>query len=80
MRPPHPDEEQHCAEELREEIGWFERRLEEIGFAGDCAYERALSQTYSTLLEERRAALGKLTTPPLLPKSTSPRRSPHEWR
>ena len=33
----------------------FEARLHEMGDAGDCAYERALSRAYETLLRERRA-------------------------
>ena len=46
---------------LREEIAFFEGRLTQIGDAGDCAYERALSRIYRVLLVERRNQLAKLS-------------------
>jgi len=45
---------------LRQEIAFFEARLHEMGDAGDCAYERALSRAYETLLRERRGQLTQL--------------------
>ena len=45
---------------LLEDIVYFEGRLEEMGFNGDCAYERAMVQTFERLVEERRNSLAKL--------------------
>ena len=45
---------------LLEDIVYFEGRLEEMGFNGDCAYERAMAQTFERLVEERRNSLKKL--------------------
>ena len=50
----HPLDEQR----LREEIAYFEKRLYQMGLAGDCAYERALAAAFRTLLQERRNLLG----------------------
>jgi hypothetical protein len=47
---------------LRQEIAFFETRLTEMGERGDCAYERALSKAYKTLLRERREQLAKLNS------------------
>lgn len=45
---------------LRQEIAFFEARLHEMGERGDCAYERALSRAYESLLHERRGQLAQL--------------------
>ena len=45
---------------LRQEIAFFETRLDEMGEQGDCAYERALSRAYEVLLRERRSQLAQL--------------------
>ena len=45
---------------LRQEIAFFESRLTEMGESGDCAYERALSNVFRTLLAERRIQLASL--------------------
>lgn len=50
----HPVDEQR----LREEIAYFEKRLCQMGLAGDCAYERALAAAFRALLQERRTLLG----------------------
>lgn len=44
---------------LRQEIAFFEGRLIEMGEAGDCAYERALSKVYQALLAERKHQLAE---------------------
>ena len=43
--------------DLRAEIHYLERRLAEMGQAGDCAYERALAQAFAGLLKQRRQLL-----------------------
>ena len=45
---------------LRQEVAFFESRLTEMGESGDCAYERALSNVFRTLLAERRTQLAAL--------------------
>lgn len=45
---------------LREEIHYMESRLTEIGFEGDCAYERAMSKFYLEQIETRRRKLARL--------------------
>jgi hypothetical protein len=45
---------------LRQEIAFFEARLNEMGEKGDCAYEHALSRAYRSLLQERRQQLAGL--------------------
>lgn len=42
---------------LEEEICYMEARLEEIGFEGDCAYERAMSRFYREQIASRRKQL-----------------------
>lgn len=49
-----------AADDLRQEIAFFESRLGEMGEMGDCAYERALSRAYVLLLDERRRQLAQL--------------------
>ncbi|MFO1372428.1 MAG: hypothetical protein U1F42_08545 [Candidatus Competibacteraceae bacterium] len=49
-----------AADYLRQEIAFFETRLNEMGETGDCAYEHALSRAYETLLRERRYQLAQL--------------------
>lgn len=50
----------HDEQSLREDIAYFEARLEEMGYNGDCAYERAIAKTFARLVEERRASLSQL--------------------
>ena len=48
--------------ELLEEISLLERRIRLMGEDGDCAYERAMSRLYQTMVADRwrrLAALGK---------------------
>lgn len=52
---------QDCPEsEVRAEINYLEKRLAEMGLAGDCAYERALAKAFNGLLSERRSILARL--------------------
>lgn len=48
------------ASDLAEEIELLEARLKTMGMDGDCAYERALSKVYDSLLIERRRKLASL--------------------
>lgn len=45
---------------IEEEIQFMETRLEEMGFEGDCAYERAMSKFYQQQLAVRRAQIAGL--------------------
>ena len=45
---------------LAEEIAALEKRLQKLGFDGDCAYERAISQLYQSLVEDRKNRLAAL--------------------
>ena len=45
---------------IEEEIHFMESRLEEMGFEGDCAYERAMSKFYQEQLAFRRAQIAGL--------------------
>jgi hypothetical protein len=45
---------------LEEEIQYMEVRLNEIGFEGDCAYERAMSKFYRAQIATRREQLDLL--------------------
>lgn len=45
---------------LLKDIAYFEARLEEMGYNGDCAYERAIVKTFARLVEERRDSLAGL--------------------
>ncbi|HCK81178.1 MAG TPA: hypothetical protein PK880_04070 [Candidatus Competibacter sp.] len=56
----HPVADYRAADFLRQEIAFFEARLNEMGEEGDCAYEHALSRAYETLLRERRDQLSQL--------------------
>ena len=56
----HPVADYRAVDFLRQEIAFFEARLKEMGEAGDCAYEHALSRAYETLLHERRGQLTQL--------------------
>jgi len=56
----HPVADYRVTDYLRQEIAFFETRLHEMGEQGDCAYERALSRAYETLLNERRHQLTQL--------------------
>ena len=49
--------ENHQASDLAEEIKLLENRLHTMGLDGDCAYERALSKVYDSLLIQRRRQL-----------------------
>lgn len=56
----HPRADYRVADYLRQEIAFFEGRLQEMGEQGDCAYERSLSRAYEILLRERRSQLAQL--------------------
>jgi len=45
---------------LEEEISYMETRLEEIGFEGDCAYEKAISKFFRAQIDVRRRALAEI--------------------
>lgn len=45
---------------LEEEIYYMEVRLTEIGFDGDCAYERAMIKFYREQIASRRQQLDRL--------------------
>ncbi len=47
---------------LLEEIDVLEGRLHRLGPDGDCAYERAMSARYRSLVEDRKALLTALRT------------------
>lgn len=47
----------HSRERLKEEIRYMEARLDEIGFEGDCAYERAMSRFFVEQIASRRQQL-----------------------
>lgn len=49
--------------QLQEEISTLERRLEDMGMDGDCAYERAISKVYISLVARRKAQLAALESP-----------------
>jgi len=51
-------------QQLLEEIATLECRLEDMGMDGDCAYERAMSRLYTTMVEDRKRQLAAL---PLVP-------------
>ena len=42
---------------LEEEIHYMEARLNEIGFEGDCAYERAMSKFFLEMIDSHRQQL-----------------------
>ena len=48
------------ASDLAQEIALLETRLKTVGMDGDCAYERALSKVYDSLLIQRRRQLASL--------------------
>lgn len=45
---------------LLEDIAYLEARLEQMGHLGDCAYEKAMSRTYTVLVRERKLSLAQL--------------------
>ena len=47
-------------QQLLEEIATLECRLEDMGMDGDCAYERAMSRLYTTMVEDRKRQLAAL--------------------
>ena len=49
--------------QLQEEISTLERRLDVMGMDGDCAYERAMSKVYTSLVAQRKAELAALESP-----------------
>lgn len=57
---PHPGRCYTAADYLRQEIAFFETRLNEMGEKGDCAYEHALCRAYRMLLQERKNQLARL--------------------
>lgn len=48
------------ANQLQQELAFYERQLERYYGEGDCAYERALQQAYQTLVEQRQRQLAAL--------------------
>lgn len=50
----------HEATRLDEEIAYLEARLHAMNGGGDCAYEHAMSRSYSDLLKVRRRELAAL--------------------
>jgi len=44
---------------LEEEITYMENRLEEIGFEGDCAYEKAISKFFRAQIAAHRERLSR---------------------
>jgi len=48
------------AESLFSDIKYLENRLEEMGYNGDCAYERAMSQAFEQLISEKKQSLASL--------------------
>jgi hypothetical protein len=46
--------------QLLEEIATLERRLDDMGLDGDCAYERAISRLYTGMVEDRKQKLAVL--------------------
>jgi len=46
--------------EIHEEIAVLQRRLDDMGQDGDCAYERAMARVYAGLVEKRREQLAQL--------------------
>ena len=46
---------------LQEEIAILERRLDDMGIDGDCAYEGAISKVYINLLARRKQQVAELT-------------------
>lgn len=56
----HPLADYRAVDYLRQEIAFFETRLNQMGEQGDCAYEHALSRAYEALLRERRRQLAQL--------------------
>jgi hypothetical protein len=57
---PQPTPGEQRAVRISEEIAALENRLDDMGMDGDCAYERAMSRLYSSLLEERKRQLAVL--------------------
>lgn len=49
----------HSESRLLEEIAFLEARLTQLG-SGDCAYEKSMVRTYTTLLATRRQQLDRL--------------------
>lgn len=45
------------AQQLMEEIATLQRRLDDMGLDGDCAYERAISRLYTGMVEDRKQQL-----------------------
>ena len=52
------------AAQLREEIELLEQRIRLMGEDGDCAYERAMTRLYRTMVAERRQQLAALRISP----------------
>jgi hypothetical protein len=50
--------------ELLEEITLLERRIRLMGEDGDCAYERAMSALYQTMVAERWRRIAALESKP----------------
>ena len=58
----HSDREREM--ELAGEIATLEQRLHSMGMDGDCAYERAISKLYHSMIEERKQQLAELRLSP----------------
>ena len=46
--------------QILEQITFFEARLNEMGWSGDCAYEKSLTRVYEAQLQENRQLLMNL--------------------
>jgi hypothetical protein len=51
----------YSVQRIRTDICYLEARLGEMGYEGDCAYERAMSRLYEKLVAECRASLDGLS-------------------
>lgn len=50
----------HNESRLLEQIAYFEARLAEIGYLGDCAYEKAMVRVYQSRRQELNDQLAAL--------------------
>ncbi|MEO5342668.1 MAG: hypothetical protein H7842_04910 [Gammaproteobacteria bacterium SHHR-1] len=54
------DFRQQQEQSLLSEINYLQKRLEEMGYNGDCAYERAIEGKFLQRLQDRRHSLALL--------------------
>jgi len=47
-------------QQLKDEITVLQSRLDDMGLDGDCAYERAISRLYTSLVADRKKQLAML--------------------